>query len=127
MNKIEEIKQKYYERELEIEICHDERQYQAQMDQMQQIQKTFTQNSNLPEHSIGQIKAIRNKVLAKLREKREKNQQKGSLEQNAHTDEASLNIIADKSMTVYDQLQLYSREGRVAFDQTLFDSQTLKK
>lgn len=27
-NKIEEIKQKYYERELEIEICVDEREYQ---------------------------------------------------------------------------------------------------
>ena len=43
-NKIEEIKQKYYERELEIEICHDEREYQEQIEKIEHIDKAIAGN-----------------------------------------------------------------------------------
>lgn len=45
INKIEEIKQKYYERELEIEICNDEREYQEQVEKIDHIGKTIVENS----------------------------------------------------------------------------------
>lgn len=41
MHKIEEIKQKYYERELEIEICHDEMEYQKQVEKINHIDRTL--------------------------------------------------------------------------------------
>jgi hypothetical protein len=81
----------------------------------------------LPEQSIGEIKAIRNKILAKLREKRQKNQEGGDVDNKCSKDDVSLNLNADKSVTVHDQLELYSKEGRVAFDETLLESQTIKK
>lgn len=118
MNKIESIKQKYYERELEIEIYQDEKDYEEQINQINQIEKTFTlDNSCLPEHSLGEIKAIREKILNRLRQKKQQ-----SIHEPVLPDQ-SLN--ADKSL--YDQLELYSREGRTNADETLNESQRLKK
>lgn len=43
-NKIEEIKKKYYERELEIEICVDEREYQEHIEKIENNDKSVAGN-----------------------------------------------------------------------------------
>ena len=64
----------------------------------------------MPEQSIGEINAARNKILAKLKEKKQIN----GVEKEAKG-EPSLHLTINQSLTVQDQLEIYSREGKVLF------------
>lgn len=77
---------------------------------------------------MGEIRAIRDKVLAKLREKKRKSPEQQPTPNNI-LDEQSLSLanLTNHSITLYDHLELYSREGRVTFEDTLIDSQTPRK
>jgi hypothetical protein len=57
-------------------------------------------NSCLPEQSIGEIKAIREKILKKLREKKQ---------QSIHDNILPLQEQSNVDKSLYDQLELYSR------------------
>lgn len=109
-NKIEEIKQKYYERELEIEIYVDEREYQEQIQKVENINKSIAADGQLTEQSVGEMKTVRNKIIAKLKEKKRLN-----LVEKEARDESSQHLNANQSLTIQDQLELYSREGKVMF------------
>lgn len=79
----------------------------------------------MPEHSIGEIRAIRDKILKKLRDKKNEKTQEESMTNNVFED-VSLDFRKNKVTSSHEELEIYSREERPA-DDTLNESHRSKK
>ena len=85
-------------------MYQDEKEYQRQIDQLNEIERTFTEdNSGLPDHSIGEIRAIRDKILKKLREKKNEKTQEQSITNNVFED-VSLDFRKNKVTSSHEEL-----------------------
>lgn len=71
---------------------------------MNEIERTFTEdNCGLPNHSIGEIKAIRDKILKKLREKKNEKTKEQSTTNNVFED-ISLDFKKNKITSSHEEL-----------------------
>jgi hypothetical protein len=109
LNKIEEIKQKYYERELEIEICQDEQDYEAQIGAIDQLEIQY--GPLLPLRSVHEISAIRQQLVQKLRRRR--------LQKHPPLDSSD---APELSVTIHNELELYSKEGINSIEESFRES-----